>query len=93
MYTDNFEFFKALVFSLEYVIIKIEMALCWWRWWWISGELGGLRASGLSVLGFGIGLYNSGGNIMSSLTLSHFPVLGGRIGLSMLSLFNSNLIS
>ena len=42
--------------------------------------------SGLSVLGFGIGLYPSGGgNMRSSLTLlrglgfmlSHFPVLGG----------------
>ena len=51
---------------------------------------GGLRAfcilSGLSVLGFGIGLYPSGGgNMRSSLTLlrgtlSHFPVLGGGVG-------------
>ena len=46
--------------------------------------------SGLSVLGFGIGLYPSGGGNMRSsltllrgtgfgLTLSHFPVLGGLI--------------
>ena len=51
---------------------------------------GGLRAfcilSGLTVLGFGIGLYPSGGgNMRSSLTLlhgtfSHFPVLGGGVG-------------
>ena len=57
---------------------------------------GSLRAfcilSGLSVLGFGIGLYPSvGGNMRSSLTLlrgtglgftlSHFPVLGSGVGL------------
>ena len=29
MYANYFEFFKAMVFSLEYVVVKVEMALCW----------------------------------------------------------------
>ena len=59
-------------------------------WWWFLVGFSGLCAfcilSGLSVLGFGIGLYPSGGgNMRSSLTLlcetlSHFPVLGGGVG-------------
>ena len=64
-----------------------------------------LKSSFGFLVGFG-GLSRNpfgGCNIMSSLTLfrgtglgftlSHFPVIGGEIGLLMLSLFNSNLIN
>ena len=41
LYANYFEFFKALVFSLEYVIVEIEFVFwCWWLrftsgfWWW-----------------------------------------------------------
>ena len=31
LYANDFEFFKALVFGLKYVIVEIERVLCWWR--------------------------------------------------------------
>ena len=39
LYANDLEFFKALVFGLEYFIIKIERVL--WQWRWLSSGFWG----------------------------------------------------